>query len=122
LRSFSVPTGTVAVFAPVLNSDGTYSLKLWFVSGNPITLQGNAVTLPAYSFRIAVDNTHETVIVAYDDSVASLTRFTSVNAATGAVTFLKSTSTLRGGVLAVSSDGKSLYYTDLDKAVVLANQ
>jgi len=117
-------TCMAAVFAPVLNSDGTYSPKLWFVSGNPITLSGaEAIALPASSFRIAPDNTHKAVMVAYDDPTAELTRFVSVDAATGKVSPpLKSTSTLRGGVLMVSEDGTSLYYEALDSAVLLANQ
>lgn len=59
-------------------------------------------------FRIAADSVHGIFIVALDDNVAGLTRFASINPATGAVAQLGSTSSLLAVGFAVSPDGSKL--------------
>jgi L-alanine-DL-glutamate epimerase-like enolase superfamily enzyme len=80
------------------------------------------VSLTGIPFRIAADETHGTVIVAYADVDAGLTRYASVDVATGSVTPLTVTSTLLSVGFGVSSDGTKLYSCMRDKCEVLPNQ
>lgn len=109
-----------AIFAPVLESDGSAAQQVVLVVGTVPTI--TAVTAPNNSFRIALDDVHGAVIVAYDDPVAALTRFVSVSIATADVTQLTTTSTVRGGGLKVSADGQSIYYGVRDQFSILPNQ
>ncbi len=111
-----------AVFDTVLNADNSVSQRLTFFDGNALTW-GTPVILPANAFRIAADETHGAVIVAYDDYANQLMRFESVSSA-GVVTPLTNTcpSAMRGGGLAVSADGLSVYCANRDQFVTVPNQ
>jgi hypothetical protein len=113
---------TAAVMAPVGNGSGSFLSQLQLVNASTMQTIGSPIVLPAGSERIAAANNHHVVVIAYDDSVAGLTRFLSVDNQTGAITKLSSTTTLRGIELAVSADETSLYVSMRDKFATLAFQ
>jgi Bacterial Ig-like domain (group 2) len=113
---------TVAVMAPILNADQSVSYKLGLVDGTTMQQIGSAIALPANSFRIAADNTHQAFIVANADAPAALTRFTKVDAATGITTQLSATTPLLAVGLLVSADGTKIYAAQRDQLTVLNNQ
>jgi hypothetical protein len=113
---------TAAVFAPGLDGEGNMITQLVIIAGSQnggsMTQLGSAIDLPTLAFRIGTDNTHNAVIVAYDDPAGTgLTRFKSIDMASGTVTGLTTTSTLRAGGFAVSPDGQSLYYGVRDQFI-----
>lgn len=100
-----------AVFAPVLNADNTISDTVTFVDGGQngaMQQLGPPIVVPANAYRMEADNVHGTVVVAYDDPIAGLTRFVSVDPQ-GTVTKLQSTSPIRGAGMQISADGSTIY-------------
>jgi hypothetical protein len=93
---------------------------LVFIDLNTMT-ERTRVTLQGIPFRIAADETHARAIVAFADVTAGLTRFSSVDVATGTVTKLTSTSALLTTGLAVSADGGSLDGAMRTQLVVLVD-
>jgi hypothetical protein len=113
---------TVAVMAPILNADQTVSYKMELVNGTTMQQVGSPIALPANSFRVAADNTHQVFIVASADAPAILTRFTKINAATGATSQLSTTTPLLAVGLLVSADGTKIYAAERNQLAVLNNQ
>ena len=113
---------TVAVMAPILNADQSVSYKLELVDGTTMQQVGSPIALPANSFRVAADNTHQAFIVASADAPAILTRFTKVDAATGVTSQLSATTPLLAVGLLVSADGTKIYAAQRDQLAVLNNQ
>jgi hypothetical protein len=113
---------TVAVMAPILNPDQTVSYKIELVNGITMQQVGSPIALPANSFRIAADNTHQAFIVASADAPAILTRFTKVDAVTGATSQLSTTTPLLAVGLLVSADGTKIYAAERNQLAVLTNQ
>jgi hypothetical protein len=113
---------TVAVLAPILNADQSVSYKLELVDGTTMQQIGSPIALPANSFRIAADNTHQAFIVASADALAILTRFTRVDAATGVTSQLSATTPLLAVGLLISADGTKIYAAQRDQLAVLDNQ
>jgi hypothetical protein len=113
---------TVAVMAPILTADQSVSYKLELVDGTTMQQIGSAIALPANSFRIASDNTHQAFIVASADAPAILTRFTKVDAATGTASQLSATTNLLAVGLLVSADGTKIYAAQRDQLAILNNQ
>jgi hypothetical protein len=74
------------------------------------------------AFRGAADTTHGVAVVAYTDATAGLTRFLWVNAVTGEVKVLTSTSTLLATGLGVSGDGTMIYACNRTQCQVLSNE
>jgi hypothetical protein len=98
-----------------------YDRTLVLVDLNTMTEQGR-VTLPGIPFRIAADATHGTVIVAFANVTAGLTRFAKVDVATATVSNLNATSSLLVTGLAVSADGSSLFCAMRSGLAVVSNQ
>jgi len=73
------------------------------------------VTLSGAPFNIAVDNTHGLVILANADVSAGVTRFQSVDPASGTVNDLAITSDMLATGLAVSADGTKLFVANRDQ-------
>jgi hypothetical protein len=113
---------TVAVMAPILNADQSVSYKLELVDGTTMQQIGPSIALPANSFRIAADNTHQAFIVASADAPAILTHFTKVDAATRVTSQLSATTPLLAVGLLVSTDGTKIYAAQRDQLAVLNNQ
>jgi hypothetical protein len=113
---------TVAVLAPILNADQSVSYNLELVDGTAMQQVGSPIALPANSFRVAADNTHQAFIVASADAPAILTRFTKVDAATEATSQLSPTTPLLAVGLLVSPDGTMIYAAQRDQLAVLNNQ
>ena len=113
---------TVAIMAPILNADQSISYKLELVDGTTMQQIGSPIALPANSFRIAADNTHQAFIVASADAPAILTRFTRVDAATGVTSQLSATTNLLAVGLLVSADGTKIYAAQRDQLAILNNQ
>jgi hypothetical protein len=80
------------------------------------------VTLQGVPSRIAADETHGTVVVAFADAPAGLPRFAKVDAATAIVTNLNATSDLLSVGLLVSADGQNIYVAMRDQLQVIPNQ
>ncbi len=98
-----------------------YDKTLVFVNLASMTEIGR-VALQGVPFRIAADETHGTVVVAFADVPAGLTRFAKVDVATGTVTNLTATSNLLSVGLLVSADGANIYAAMRDQLQVLPNQ
>lgn len=113
----TLDSGALAGTAAVLSQ---FDRLLVFVDLNTIA-ELRRVTLQGLPFRIAADATHAAVIVAFADVAAGLTRFATVDPATGSLTALTSTSTLLTTGLTVSADGASLQGAMRSRLVVLAN-
>jgi hypothetical protein len=113
---------TLAVLAPILNADQSVSYQLELVDGATMQPIGSPIALPANSFRITADNTHQAFIVANADAPAMLTRFTKVDAATGITSQLSATTSLLAVGLLVSADGTKIYAAQRDQLAVLNNQ
>ena len=111
-------SGTAAGKAAFLSQ---FDRKLVLVDLNTMTEQGR-VTLSGIPLRIAADATHGTVIVAFADVNAGLTRFAKVDVATAAVTNLNATSSLLATGFAVSSDGSALFCAMRSGLAVVSNQ
>jgi hypothetical protein len=97
--------------------DGT----LVFVDLNSMTELRRA-SLQGVPFRIAADETHGTIVVAFADVAAGLTRFASVDVSTATVTALTSTSNLLSVGLLVSADGTQIYAAMRGQLQPLPNQ
>jgi len=80
------------------------------------------VALQAIPLRIAGDETHGAVIVAFADVNSGLTQFATVDVATGTVRKLGATSPLLTVGLLVSADGTTIHGAMRDQASVLNNQ
>jgi hypothetical protein len=81
-----------------------------------------SVKLSGTPFRIAADTTHGAVIVAYADPESMTTTYASVDALSGTVTPLTSTSSLLSVGLVISSNGTKLYSSQRNQMDVELNQ
>ena len=111
----SAAVGTVAVLSVA-------DKLLTFLRSDTLAIT-KQITLSGIPFRIAKDLTNGNDIVAFVDQANIRTTFASVNAATGVITPLISTTPV--GVLAVgfrvSADGKNLYACQRAQCIVLPN-
>lgn len=73
------------------------------------------VTLSGIPFRIAADNVHGALVVAKADVTAGLTRFESVDPATGTVSQLQASANLLATGFGVSVDGTKVYLANRDQ-------
>ncbi|RJQ14557.1 hypothetical protein C4553_00585 [Candidatus Parcubacteria bacterium] len=80
------------------------------------------IDLSGVPFRIATNDTDGSVVVAYADVSAGLTRFEKINPNTGAITSLSATSNLLCTGFGVSQDGTRLYCANADQFQILNNQ
>jgi hypothetical protein len=83
--------------------------------------ESHRIALPGAPFRIAPDATHGAVIVAFSDVAAGVTRYASVDVATGTLKTLTSTSTQLSVGFGVSADGTKLYSCSRGTCEVLLN-
>lgn len=97
--------------------------KLAVVDLNTNPLQElRRIDLSGFPFRIATNDADGSVIVAYVDVAAGLTRFEKINPNTGVVTSLSITSNLLCTGFGVSTDGTKLYCANRDQFQILNNQ
>jgi hypothetical protein len=73
-----------------------------------------------FPMRLAADEANGSILVAFADVNAGLSRFASVNPVTGAVTPLAATSSLLAVGFGVSTDGTQMYACQLDKCEALS--
>jgi hypothetical protein len=112
---------TIALLAPKVDAQNNITFSVAFFDG--VTMQQIAIAdnLPQSSFRLAADNAHGSVIVAYADTDARLTRFVKVDT-TGAVTTLGSATDILAVGLQVSPDGTSIYGAMQDQFRIIPNK
>ena len=111
----------IALLAPKVDAQNNITFSVAFFDGVMMQQIAIADNLPQSSFRLAADNAHGTVIVAYADTDAQLTRFVKVDT-TGAVTPLASTTDILTVGLQVSSDGTSIYGAMRDQFRIIPNK
>ena len=107
-------SGTIAVLS-------TYDQLLLLINESTWTVM-KSVKLSGTPFRIAADTTHGAVIVAYADPESMTTTYASVDALSGTVTPLTSTSSLLSVGLVISSNGTKLYSSQRNQMDVELNQ
>lgn len=108
--------GTAAVLSEFDNALAVVNLAS-MTETHRVTLQGNP-------YQIAADIAHGRVVVAFADVAARLTRFASVDIATGTVTPLATTVAYSDSPLIgfdVSSDGANIYASGWDQGKVVFN-
>ena len=112
---------TIALLAPKVDAQNNIMFSIVFFDGVRMQQIAIADNLPQSSFRLAADNAHGGMIVAYADTDARLTRFVKVDT-TGAVTALASTTDILTVGLQVSPDGTSIYGAMRDQFQIIPNQ
>ena len=83
-------------------------VSLALVTGTPLAQNGSLITLPATSYRLATDETHNRFLVAWFDATTGLTKFVTVNASTGVVANLNATTTFVVALVRISTDGATI--------------
>ena len=107
-------SGTIAVLS-------TYDKLLLLINESTWQIT-KSVTLSGTPFRIVADTTNGKVIVAYANPTSVTTTYAAVDASSGTVTPLTSTSSLLSVGLAVSADGTKIYSSQRNQMDVKPNQ
>jgi hypothetical protein len=107
-------SGTIAVLS-------TYDKLLLLINESTWQIT-KSVTLSGTPFRIVADTTNGKVIVAYANPTSVTTTYAAVDASSGTVTPLTSTSSLLSVGLAVSADGTKIYSSQRNQMDVEPNQ
>jgi hypothetical protein len=107
-------SGTIAVLS-------TYDQLLLLLNESTWKVT-DSVKLSGTPFRIVADTTNGKVIFAYANPASATTTYASVNASSGAVTPLTSTSSLLSVGFAVSADCTKIYSSQRSQMDVKSNQ